>query len=300
MTRITNSMMINDFVKNYHDSEKDLNKYMNQLSTGKKFNQVSEAPLDATRALKLKTAIKFNERYTDNVESGIDWLKSTDESLGDTIKTLRKARDLSVQAANETNTPSDRQKIAKKIDELKAHLVQLGNTKYGDRYIFNGKKTKTKPYQNVSGAYGMAANTDINREIAEGIEVSINVSGYEVGADTDGDGDGGFNQIFNDLEDLSNNITNSADVEDAIENIDSHIEKTLTARAKVGARQKRLEMTKVRFEDQKINKTESLSKIEDVDMAKAIMNLKQEESVHRAALATGARTIQPTLVDFLK
>jgi flagellar hook-associated protein 3 FlgL len=38
---------------------------------------------------------------------------------------------------------------------------------------------------------------------------------------------------------------------------------------------------------------------EDVDIAEAIMKLQNEENVYRASLATGARVIQPSLVDFL-
>ncbi|KPD00119.1 flagellar hook-associated protein FlgL [Geobacillus sp. BCO2] len=43
-----------------------------------------------------------------------------------------------------------------------------------------------------------------------------------------------------------------------------------------------------------------LSDNEDVDLEKVITDLKTQESVHRAALAVGARVIQPTLVDFLR
>jgi len=42
------------------------------------------------------------------------------------------------------------------------------------------------------------------------------------------------------------------------------------------------------------------SENEDADIAETITDLKMQESVYRASLATGARMIQPTLVDFLR
>jgi flagellar hook-associated protein 3 FlgL len=48
-----------------------------------------------------------------------------------------------------------------------------------------------------------------------------------------------------------------------------------------------------------INFKELLSKIEDTDYAEVTMNLKMQESVYQAALATGARIMQNTLVNYI-
>ena len=62
----------------------------------------------------------------------------------------------------------------------------------------------------------------------------------------------------------------------------------------------RLELVESRLEDMELNYTELLSENEDVDMARLIIDLKNQENVYRASLAAGARIIQPTLVDFLR
>jgi flagellar hook-associated protein 3 FlgL len=299
--------MVNGFQNNYQDIKKKLNESMNQLSTGKKFTELSEAPIDATKALKLKTDIKFNEQYTKNAEMGVQWLKTTDDALGDTVKTLKKARDLAVQGANDSLTPSDREKLAKEVGQIKEHLIELGNSKYGDKYIFNGKKTKIKPYEDsgnsiTPGDYeagnGGVGSGKINREVSQGIEIELNTSGADIGA-------GGFKQAIADLQELQNGLEGSGPVSggyslgDSIDKIDSHIENSLSARAGVGARQQRLEMTQTRLESRKTNYTQILSDTEDVDVAETIMNLKNQENVYRAALSTGARVIQPTLTQFL-
>jgi len=61
-----------------------------------------------------------------------------------------------------------------------------------------------------------------------------------------------------------------------------------------------MELVVNRLEDEKLNFNTLLSRTEDVDMAEVIIRLKSEENVYMAALAGGARIIQPTLVDFLR
>ncbi|HEY8341514.1 MAG TPA: flagellin, partial [Calditerricola sp.] len=74
----------------------------------------------------------------------------------------------------------------------------------------------------------------------------------------------------------------------------------LAVRATVGARMNRFELIRYRLEADEVNVTRLLSKEEDADMAEVITNLKTAENVYRAALAAGARIIQPSLVDFLR
>jgi flagellar hook-associated protein 3 FlgL len=62
----------------------------------------------------------------------------------------------------------------------------------------------------------------------------------------------------------------------------------------------RLEMVEDRLSSQEVVASKILSDNEDVDFEKVIMQLKTQESIHRAALSVGARVIQPTLIDFLR
>jgi|SRR5690554_4617859 len=110
MSRITNNMIINNFLANFTRSQKNLNKYMEQLTTGEKFSRISDEPIYAVKAMKLETMLKFNEKYMENAEEGINWLNVTDKALDDVVKTLRKLRDSAVKAANGNLTPDDRQK----------------------------------------------------------------------------------------------------------------------------------------------------------------------------------------------
>ncbi|OCL27640.1 hypothetical protein U472_03565 [Orenia metallireducens] len=300
MTRITNNMIINNFRGNYQNNAQQLNKYMNQISTGNKFNKISEDTIAGTKVLDLKSTIKFSERYVENANDGISWLNITDQALSDTITTLRSARDLAVRGANGTMTDDDREKLKAEVDQLKDHLLQISNSSYNGLYIFNGTKTKTEPYQSANTdtpanylANGAISTSKLKREISPGTVVPINVSGSEVG----------FEDMLADLNKLSTALespTDTGEIEASIDRIDQHIDSALSARGRVGAIQNRLEFTKDRLESEKINNTQILSDTQDVDMAEAITNLKNAENVYRASLSVGARIIQPTLMDFLR
>lgn len=299
MSRITNNMIINNFLANFTRSQKSLNKYMEQLTTREKFSRISDEPIYAVKAMKLETILQFNEKYIENAEEGINWLNVTDKALDDVVKTLRKLRDSAVRAANGSLTPDDRQKIQQEVLQLKEHLIDVANSRYGNAYIFNGTETKLQPYVNAAStdpddylANGSVSDGKLTREVGAGIIIDINLTGAEIG----------FAQIFADLQAFSDALEydDTETLQTMMGTIDKHIESVLGARAQVGSRQNRLELTVDRFESQEIAYADILNNTKGVDIAETIMKLKNEENVYRIALATGARIIQPTLMDFLR
>ncbi|MBN2794391.1 MAG: flagellar hook-associated protein FlgL [Clostridia bacterium] len=85
-----------------------------------------------------------------------------------------------------------------------------------------------------------------------------------------------------------------------LDTIDDHIGKMLSLRADIGARNNRLDMISKKIASNNISFTKLLSDAEDADMSEVIMLLKNAENVYQASLSTGARVIQPSLVDFLR
>ena len=79
----------------------------------------------------------------------------------------------------------------------------------------------------------------------------------------------------------------------ALNNVLKHI-------SSVGAKQNRVDELAKRTEYNKGNVLEMLAKTEGIDIAETIMNFKWLETIHQYALAVGAKTIKPTLMDFLR
>lgn len=295
--RITNQMMVGNFKRNIERNSSKMDFLHKQLATGKSIFAPSDDPVGTLRSMQLNTLLNETDQYIRNVDQANTWLDITELSLGKATDVLQRARELAVKGANGSMEVNQYQAIAEEVRQLKGHLKQIANASLGGRYVFGGQITLQPPYNDAdpldNSFYG--DNGELKVEVSKGVKMTYNVSGDKV-----------FTQALQTLEDLENRLESGTptDIDDvssiSIVDIDNAIHNNLEFRAEVGAKMNRLEMAKDRYEMTNIKYQESLSKIEDVDMAKTIMDLKIEENVYRAALASGARIIQPSLVDFIK
>jgi flagellar hook-associated protein 3 FlgL len=87
--------------------------------------------------------------------------------------------------------------------------------------------------------------------------------------------------------------TDKQDIQDTISNL-------LSIRAKVGAKQNRMDSAKDRNGTENQNLTDVLSKTQDIDITQKTIDYSTAQTVYTAALQTSARIIQPSLLDYLK
>jgi flagellar hook-associated protein 3 FlgL len=285
-------MLTATFMRDLNSNLRGLAKYQHQLASGKRVSRPSDDPVAIVHSLRLRSDLGDIEQFAKNVDHALSWLNLTDTALSQAGDILQRARELAVYGANGTLPQGSRDALAEEVQQLFDQLVQVGNTTYAGQYIFAGTETKTAPFK-ADGTFGGNAGAK-ETEIGTNQNLQYNVTGDVVFKQPD---------AFRALEDLITHLKagatdqiSSADIA-ALDQVIDHL---LAVRAEVGARVNRLEMTKSRLDDANINFTDLLAKVEDVDVAQTIMELKNQENVYRAALATGARIIQPTLVDFLR
>jgi flagellar hook-associated protein 3 FlgL len=82
-------------------------------------------------------------------------------------------------------------------------------------------------------------------------------------------------------------------MDDALESLTSHL-------GEIGAKDARLLVTQQRLEHERPELIRSLAGEADLDVTQAITELKALEYTHQAAVATAARILRPTLLDFLR
>lgn len=295
--RVTNNMLVMDFMNNYNKNLERLQKDQNMLSTGEKVSKPSDDPVAVASILRIKTEIARNNAYTKNTDDAKSWLSLTDTALGQIGDMLQNARELAVQGSNGTLTQSDMQNLAAQVDQLKQQIIQVGNTQYNGRYIFAGYKTDTKPFSDTSNGYA-GDNGAIKFEIgAGGNTIQVNVTGDKVF-----DVSSGTSQLLTVMDNLSNALRSGDNqtVSNIIGDIDNQIQNILSIRADAGAKSNRVDLTANRLSSDNYNFTALLSKNQDADIAQVITNLKMDDNVYRASLAAGAMIIQPSLVDFLR
>lgn len=295
--RVTQSMLTNNMLKNLSSSYSNLDKYMDQLSTGKKINRPSDDPVIAMKGMNYRTQASNVEQFERNVSEVNTWMDNSDSALDETTQALQRLRELAVQGSNGTYEQGQRENIAKEVDQLKEHLIDIANTKVNGKYIFNGTSTTGEKPVTVDAdgnVTGVSTNNDAVRiEVTNGTKLQVNVTAGNV-----------FSQeFFDNIEAFSTALKSGVDDEDLdshIGTIDTHINNTVNERADLGARMNRLELIVNRLENQSISANKMMSDNEDADMEEVIIQLTTQESVHRAALSAGSRVIQPSLLDFLR
>jgi flagellar hook-associated protein 3 FlgL len=180
--RITNNMLINNMINYIGNNLTRMDKYQNQLATGKKISVPSDDPVVAARALKLRTDVAEIDQYQKNTKDAQSWLDTTEDALAKMGDIIQRARELAVEAANGTNTPDDTQKIEEEAKQLRTQLIHLGNSTYAGRYIFSGYKTDTKLFDEETGAFLISVENseNIKYEIGIGDDININVTGGDL------------------------------------------------------------------------------------------------------------------------
>lgn len=297
ISRMSSDQVVRNFISDLEGNYRALSETQRQVSTGKRVLTPSDDPVGIAIALGLRRDQGATEAWGRNIDDSLTWMNTTDRALGQALDVVQRAQELAVQGGNGTLSSASRALIAAEVETLKSQFVEIGNSSIGGRFIFGGTATDRQPFDPLTETATLPINTSLmSREVAQGSVISVNIT-----ADRLQDPPGATPDIFAVLDGLSAALAtnDSTGIATALTNFAAHQESISALRGEQAAKINRLELTASRFQAQKIATGEQLSAIEDVDMAQAITDLSMRESVYRAALAVGAKVIQPSLVDFI-
>jgi len=295
--RVTPGMMHRQMVRNMHSNLTRMDNRQNVLSTGMKLNKASDDPVGITYSLRYRSDLSINEQYQRNADTAKSWLDYTDTVLTQVNDMSQRAYELLTQAVNGTNPQEAMNACAIELKQIYEQVVSLGNTQMNDKYIFNGQLTDVQPYDLTTAGTQKTDNMSIQYRFAEGAGLNINITGNEVfGEPKAGD------NLFLVLQQLQDSLRtgNQDAARSELDNLKSRLVKVNEARSTIGAKINRIDLISTRLTDLELNLTDMQAKTEDADMAETILKVKQDESVYQASLATGARIIQTSLLDYLR
>ena len=122
-----------------------------ELSSGKKVNQPSDDPTQISQDLQLHSLIDNTQTSNQNVQTASDELTQVDATLGELTSAIQSARQLTIRAASDVITPTDKAGIANQVEEILQQLVGLANTQFGGKYLFGGTNITSAPPVQTSG-----------------------------------------------------------------------------------------------------------------------------------------------------
>ena len=236
----------------------NLSKATEKLSSGYRINRAADDAAGLSISEKMRGQIRGLNRASDNAQDGISLIQTAEGAMDQQHAILQRARELAVQAANDTNVAEDRNAISEELTQLKQEFDRIKDqTEFNTQKLLDGS-FKDKNFQ-------VGANNGQN------IAVSISTTT---------------------MTDISGNVTTYADATAAIETINSNITALSTSRSKLGAIQNRLEYTVKNDDNAAENIQNAESRIRDVDMADEMTRFSKESILQQSATSMLAQANQ--------
>jgi flagellar hook-associated protein 3 FlgL len=289
--RITNNMRQAQILRDLQGKMAQLARAQEQVSTGKRFTQASEDPVAASRVLRADVALRGITQYRRNstaVRARVDAEEAVHNQLTDI---LSRAKELGVSLGSDTSGAAGRSDAAGEVDNLIEQVIQLGNTRIGNEYIFGGHQTGVPPFQ-ADGTY-LGDDGVRQAELAPGYVVDSNHTGREL-LTTSG--------VLASLTGLRDGLRagTAAAVQAALPAVDGAFDQVQAMLAETGARSRQLDTA-----GENLTASESTLQTAQVDdqgitLEEATIKMMSIQTGLQAALSSTSRVLSLSLTDYLR
>jgi len=246
-------------------SNSSLAKSTEKLSSGYRINRAGDDAAGLSISEKMRGQIRGLNQASTNAQDGVSLVQTAEGALNEIHSVLQRMRELTVQAANDTNVSADRTAIAKEQEALTAEITRIGEqTEFNTMKLLNGSFTS----KNLQ----VGANSGQNIQISIG---TMTASGL------------GVNSALS-------NMGSYGDATAFLTTIDTAITTVSEARSNLGAIQNRLEHTIANADNTAENLQAAESRIRDVDMADEMVKYSKSSILQQAGQSMLAQANQST------
>jgi len=176
--RITSGSYYNNIYGENNKINQQLFDVNKQISSGLKIQYSHEDPGIFIDTLRLDDEITTLGQVKNSAQNAYKLSTQTDTTIGEIVKTIESMKVKMINAANDVNSDTSLQAIAKELRGLQNHLITLANSSIGGQYLFSGTATSVKPI----AADGSYQGNDQNLEafLGAGFKQKYNISGSQL------------------------------------------------------------------------------------------------------------------------
>jgi len=305
--RITPGMTADNAVYNLQQGRAGLDALQEQISSGSIVNKPSDDPLTTRQLLTLQNEINAGKQSSSNITKGTLLLNVANTALGGMADIMTQVKSAAATLLSGTSDPTAIASVTNNLTQLKAQLIDLGNTQIGNQFVFAGFKN-SKPFD-AAGTF-TGTNDSLSVEIAPGSQVGTTISGGNLlrgGTPPPAVGSGATAggspvDILGSIDALITAISsnNSAGVGDGIKNMATAADQITAAETDVAGRLTRLTNAQTIITNNQNTLETAYGDKQNVDLAKAGVELSQQTTAFNASLSATAKITQLTLLDYLK
>ncbi len=176
-------------------TEENLAASMERLSSGFKINHSKDDPSGMAISNKMKAQIDGLSQASQNASDGSSVLETADGALNEVHSMLQRMRELAVQAANDTNSQTDRESIQAEISNLKSEIDRISSTtEFNTKMLLDGsvgsrcyadnvsriqtrEEVKAGPYKFTVDSAATQASVGITLPATIGYDGAIDING---------------------------------------------------------------------------------------------------------------------------
>ena len=311
--RISTSNFSSNFLVQVQQLEQQQNTLQSQASTGLKVSLPEDDPSVMASVLNLQTASSANSQYKNNI-SQLQSSAVTASGAMNSLQTIsNRVNEIATLATSGTTSKDQLSSYASEVSNLLQQAVQLGNTQDADgNYIFAGTQSSTKPFTTTTDASNnvIAVNYQGNNDVASSeIAPNVTVSAQTPGANTGGSGPRGlfadsrygadlFSHMISLQQHLAAGNTTAISSTDApaLSKDEQNIIYQISAN---GVMQSTLSNANNIAAAKSTNLTAQISNETNADLAQTLVQLNQTQTAYQAALQSGSKVMNLSLLDYL-
>ena len=145
---------------------------MEKLSSGLKINKAADNATGLAISEKMRSQIRGLDQASQNTQDGISVVQTAEGAIEEVGNIVQRMRELSVQAANETNTGSDRSKISEELTQLHEEIDRIAeSTQFNGKDLLNGTNTvRVENGHTVNQAANGNAKDKVTIEVQDGFD----------------------------------------------------------------------------------------------------------------------------------
>jgi flagellar hook-associated protein 3 FlgL len=289
--RISNGMVQQRTLRDLQRNLEAMTQAQQQISSGKRFERISEDPLAGTQVMGVDQALQGIAQYRRN-SSAARARNDTEESvLNQITDLLTRSKELALQEGTATATAATHQVAATEMDSIIKQVIQLGNTQVGSEYLFAGHQTSTSPFD-TGGTY-LGDDGIRQAEVGQGYLMQTNHTGRQLLV---------ASGVLQSLQDLKTQLTTgtTSSIANTATGIDSAFQQTQTLLADTGARSRQIDSAMQNSDALESNLTLRKSGYQEIALDQATTKFVGLQTTLQAALLSAQRVLNTSLTDYLR
>jgi flagellin len=148
---IANNLLANQVQLNLNNNQSQLQKTVNQLSSGLRINSAADDPSGLAIAESLQTQVNGFDQGSSNVQNAINAAQVADGALATTTDILQRISTLAVEASNDITSTADKTNLQAEVSQLLQEVNTISqNTSFNGQALLDGSHAGFQPETNAS------------------------------------------------------------------------------------------------------------------------------------------------------